>query len=139
MSYERSGLPGMCTAVRHFVCVLDGAPAPVHAANAAPEAESAPINADATIAASLRRRSGKRLELDLTDILFAPGCCGGTPDRRLDRFLCWSHVPRTDLASHLHRRELSVPEGAGHLRVRVYPRAAVDGHDCRGPNAGSGK
>src|SRR5882672_4585487 len=47
MSYERSGLPGIWTAVRHLVSVLLGAPGPVQAANAAPDvaSEAAPISA----------------------------------------------------------------------------------------------
>jgi hypothetical protein len=40
MSYDRSGLPGIWTAVRHLVSVLLGAPGPVHAAYAAPDAAS---------------------------------------------------------------------------------------------------
>ena len=34
MSKGRSGLPGICTAVRHFVWVSLGAPGPLQAANA---------------------------------------------------------------------------------------------------------
>src|ERR1700682_4509703 len=47
MSNDRSGLPGIWTAVRHLVSVLVGAPGPIQAANAAPDvaSEAAPISA----------------------------------------------------------------------------------------------
>src|SRR3954471_8648980 len=66
MSYERSGLPGICTAVRHFVCVFAGAPVPVHTASAAPEAATprVPSTADATMAGRRRRR------WDIEDMVF---------------------------------------------------------------------
>src|SRR5437588_8551419 len=49
MSKDRSGLPGIWTAVRHLVCVSVGAPRPVQAPNAAPDAASdtAPSSAEA--------------------------------------------------------------------------------------------
>src|SRR6267142_254918 len=40
MSNDLSGLPGICTAVRHLVCVVVGAPGPVQAASADPAPSS---------------------------------------------------------------------------------------------------
>src|SRR5207247_9373980 len=40
MSNDLSGLPGICTAVRHLVCVVVGAPGPVQAASADPTPSS---------------------------------------------------------------------------------------------------
>jgi len=40
MSNDLSGLPGICTAVRHLVCVVVGAPGPMQAASADPTPSS---------------------------------------------------------------------------------------------------
>src|SRR5262245_37297231 len=50
MSYDCSGLPGIWTAVRHLVCVVVGAPGPVHWASAAPNvaSDTAPNSIEAT-------------------------------------------------------------------------------------------
>src|SRR5258706_13855075 len=52
MSYDRSGLPGIWTAVRHWVSVLAGAPGPVQAAYAVP----APTSAGAASIAAIELR-----------------------------------------------------------------------------------
>src|SRR6266849_2928310 len=52
MSYDRSGLPGIWTAVRHLVSVLVGAPGPVQAAYAVP----APTSAGAASIAAIELR-----------------------------------------------------------------------------------
>src|SRR5713101_2826027 len=73
MSYDRSGLPGIWTAVRHWVSVVAGAPGPVQAANAAPDVASDPTPTSigaATIAASEVRKE------NLANILLPP--LGGT-------------------------------------------------------------
>src|SRR5215831_10719269 len=51
MSNDRSGLPVMVTAVRHLVCVVVGAPGPVHGAATAPvvPSDTAPMTAGATV------------------------------------------------------------------------------------------
>src|SRR5215470_16106638 len=60
MSYDCSGLPGIWTAVRHLVCVVVGAPGPVHWACAAPDVarEPAPNSIEAT--RSMPSRFGRR-------------------------------------------------------------------------------
>src|SRR6267142_86830 len=62
MSYDRSGLPGIGTAVRHVVCVSVGAPAPVHggSASAVPDVarEPAPNSVEATRSVASRVRRG---------------------------------------------------------------------------------
>ena len=58
MSNERSGLPAIVTAVRHFVCVVVGAPGPVQGAAVAGEddtRDAAPSNAVATEPAKYAR------------------------------------------------------------------------------------
>src|SRR5215831_18993567 len=58
MSNERSGLPGIVTAVRHFVCDVAGAPGPVHGAAVAGEddtSDAAPSNAVAAEPAKYAR------------------------------------------------------------------------------------
>src|SRR5882724_8199051 len=52
MSYDRSGLPGIWTAVQHLVSVLAGAPGPVQAAYAVP----APTSAGAASIAAIELR-----------------------------------------------------------------------------------
>src|SRR5207247_512442 len=58
MSYDRRGLPGIWTAVKHLVSVLVGAPRPVQAASAAPEvaSDAAPSSAEAARVAASRVR-----------------------------------------------------------------------------------
>src|SRR5262245_38911800 len=60
MSYDCSGLPGIWTAVRHLVCVVVGAPGPVHWACAAPDvaSDTAPNSIEATT--SMPSRFGRR-------------------------------------------------------------------------------
>src|SRR5262245_18585730 len=60
MSYDCSGLPGIWTAVRHLVCVVVGAPGPVHWASAAPDvaSDTAPNSIEAT--RSMPSRFGRR-------------------------------------------------------------------------------
>src|SRR5207247_11394046 len=58
MSYDRRGLPGIWTAVKHLVSVVVGAPGPVQAASAAPDVASDPTptsSGAATIAVSEMR------------------------------------------------------------------------------------
>src|ERR1700752_203592 len=49
MSNVRSGFPGIWIAVRHLVCVVVGAPGPVHGAAAAGVSDATPSNAVATV------------------------------------------------------------------------------------------
>src|SRR3989440_11963669 len=61
MSYDRRGLPGIWTAVKHLVSVLVGAPGPVQAAYAVP----APTSAGAASIAAI----------DLRKVNLADMCC----------------------------------------------------------------
>src|SRR5882724_1667425 len=61
MSYDRRGLPGIWTAVKHLVSVLVGAPGPVQAAYAVPAPTSAGV---ARIAA-----------IELRKVTLANMCC----------------------------------------------------------------
>src|SRR6266436_9418589 len=91
MSYDRSGLPGIWTAVRHLVSVLVGAPGPWHggAASAAPDVASNPAPSSAEAA----RIAASRVREENLASIFASLATVALPIGRLD---VWFIVERMD-------------------------------------------